>query len=220
MRNMRKFMAALLVLSMMMALCCTASAAKFTERQAAYGLFVEFTGNARGYKAANGGSATDTVVRKGSIGLLVDIEGDQWAKVVVTDGSMNAMGKEKALWFNVKDLEKAKRQKNCYIRCLFVSGGDGLSRQEDIMKFWGLVDKRITVAEKTSLRKHGSLQGKSLGTVKRGQSLTCTGVVAFDTRLVVYFQVKENGKKYFVNAEFIKNWKDVLIEALELEEGI
>ena len=189
MRNMKKLMAALLVLSMIVALCGTASAAKFTERQAAYGLFVDFTGNARGYNAANTASASGIVVRKGSTGLLVEIKGDRWAKVVVTDGSLNAKDRSKELWFDVKNLEKAKHQKKAYIRCIFTAGGDGLSMQEDTLSLSALKGRPIVVAEKTDFRKHGSLQGRSLGTVKRGTTLACTGRVAYDSRLVVYFQI-------------------------------
>lgn len=220
MKNMKKFLAALLVLSMLFAMCGTALAAKFTEEQAAYGLFVAFTHSARGYEKPDLKSKTDIIVKEGSVGLLVDIRGDHWAKVVVTDGTLNAMEKTRELWFNTDYLRKIRRQKSAYIRCIFGSGGDDLSVRDTHIVLKALNGKRITTTGKVNLRKYGSLQGKSQGVIPKGTKLTCTGVVASDSRLVVFFQVRHNDKKYYVSAEYIKDWEDVILEALLEETGI
>lgn len=219
MKNMKKLMAALLVLSMITALCGTAFAAKFTPRQAAEGLFVEFTGSAYGYNSPRNSSRSDTIVKKGSVGLLVGLKGDKWCKVVVTDGTMNAMGQSKELWFGEKYLKKVKDQDYAYIRCIFSSGGNGLSVQEYTTSLEALKGKKIITSGKVNIRPYACLQGNSVGVVKKGKILTCTGVLGYDSRYVFFFQVKYNGKKRFVSAEFIKDWADIVVEALA-QEGI
>ena len=220
MKNMKKFMAALLVLSMLATLCGTAFAEKFTKEEAAYGVFVKFIHSARGYDKPDLKSKSDIIIKHGSIGLLVEVKGDNWAKVVVTDGTMNAKGREKDLWVNTNNLKRVRKQKSAYIRCIFGSGGDDLSVRDTHIVLEALTGKRITTTGKVNLRKYGSLQGKSQGVVPKDTKLTCTGVVASDSRLVVFFQVKYNGKKYYVSAEYIKDWEDVIIEAFEAETGV
>ena len=220
MKNMKKLIAALLVLSIALALTGTAFAkAKFTKNQAAEGLFVKFNSNVYGYNDHRNSSKSKIIVRKNSVGLLVDTYGSKWAQVVVTDGAMNAMGKEKVLWFGVDSLEALEDQESGFISCTFGAGGSGLSEQEGVVKFKALKGKKITLTGKANLRKTGSLKGKSQGVVRKDQKLTCTGKVAYDSRLVVFFQVKYNGNKYYVSSEYVKNWANVIIDAAA-EEGI
>ena len=221
MKNMKKLVAALLVLSMMLTLCGEAMAeAKFTKDQAAEGLFIEFTGTARGYKDHSTKNPSKITVKKGSVGLLDEIYGSKWAKVVITDGTMNSLGKDKALWFNTDYLKAAKDQENAFIACIFSSGGDNMSMKDYKTTLEALKGKKIVTTGRANLRKTGSLQGKSQAVVEKGTKLTCTGGIAFDSRTMGFFQVKYNGKKLWVSAGYIKNWFDVLMDAIAEEIGI
>lgn len=223
MKNLKKLVAALLVLTFALAATGAAFAeAKFTEEQAAEGLYVEFKGTVHGYDKPRNSSKSKIMVKKGSIGLLTEIKGTKWAKVLITDGTMNAMGKSKELWFGTDKLEAVKDQDNAFIRVVFAAGGSGMSveMEGDPLDVKYLKGKKLQTSGKVKLRKTPSLQGKCCGVVKKGVKLTCTGKLDFDSRLVVFFQVKYNGKKYFVSAEYLKNWEKVLMDAFEKELGI
>ena len=223
MKNIRKLIAALLVLTLVLSLTGTAFAkAKFTKKQAASGLFVKFTGTVYGYNKPYASRKSNVIVKKGSVGLLVGVHGSKWAKVLLTDGDMNARGKSKELWFGVDRLEKVKDQDSAYIRVIFASGGSNMSLRvkDGTVTFKSLKGKKIQTTGKVDLRKYSSLEGKSRGVVKKGKKLTCTGKVGFDSRLVVFFQVKYNGKQYYVSAEYIKNWEDILSDAMAAEWSV
>lgn len=223
MKNLKKLVAALLALTFVLGMTSVAFAApKFSKSDVESGLFVKFTGTVYGYKSASTAKRSDIIIRKGSVGLLTKLSGTKWGKVIITDGEMNATGKEKALWFKVDKLEEVEDQDTAYICCYFASGGDNMSLESEgkPIKFKYLKGKKVKLSGNANLRKTASLKGKSCGVVRKGQKLTCTGLVDFDSRVVVFFQVKHNGKKYYVSTQYLKNWADVLLKAIEEEGGI
>lgn len=93
---MKKLIAALLVLTMVLALTGTAFAAcKFQ-----IGDHVKFTKNTVAYSAPRDSKDTDTIVRKGSIARVVDTKGSKWIKL-----QLNYTDATKTGWFKADDLK-------------------------------------------------------------------------------------------------------------------
>ncbi len=205
-RHIPRLVAALLVLSLALAMAGAALAApKFTKEQAKRGQFVKFTGSMYGYNKHRSSSKSNIIVRKGSVGLLINVYGSKWGKVVITDGTMNMEGKEKALWFNVDHLKAIG--KNNYIHCYFGSGGSNLSMRGEHSGKSDLLKGKIKITGKANLRKHYSLEGKSQGTVKKGKKLTLTGRYGVDSRDVIFYQVKYKNKKLYVSQAYTNKSK-------------
>ena len=214
MKNIRKLVAALLVLSMVLALTGTAfAAAKFTK--ADKGVYVKFTGNMYAYNKPSHSSKSKILVRKGSTALITNVSANQkWVRLKITpdvteydekkdEDVVLSAGKE--MWFGVDRLSRVTSERHESIHVTFSSGGSSLSKEEERaydprLKKVG----KVKITGKVNLRKKASLQGKSQGTVKKGTKLTLTGVLGMDTRGVIFFQVKVKNRsgKYFVSEEY------------------
>jgi len=147
MKTMKKLVAALLVLTMVLALTGTAMAGcKFKK-----GTWVKFTKNAYAYDAAKDSKKTSTIVRKGSFACVLDVKGG-FAKIQLTPGysddavkSLGKLGNTKvvvldddgeelyhytcwAYWFKTSTIDTIKEDKHKYYDVTFSNGGNGKSK--------------------------------------------------------------------------------------------
>lgn len=182
MRIMRKMIAVLLVLAVAL------SSAALAET------YVKFTGNARGYKKAGSGK-TNVVIKKGSVSCAEDGLGKKWTKVYVDE--------EHELWFKTKQLKKTKSDD---VKILYYSGGSGRSTYDDEgVHRYKTGKKYVYATGKCNIRKSPGLDGKSLGTLKKGAKLKYLGRRAEDDRGVHWYKVKTTGgKSGWVSEAFTK----------------
>ena len=182
MRIMRRMIAVLLVLAVVL------STAALAET------YVKFTGNARGYKKAGSGK-TNVVIKKGSISCAEDGLGKNWTKVYVDE--------EHELWFKTKQLNKTKSDD---VKIMYYAGGSGRSTYDDEgVHRYKTGKKYVYATGKCNIRKSPGLDGKSLGTLKKGAKLRYLGRRAEDDRGVHWYKVKTaNGKNGWVSEAFTK----------------
>ncbi|MBR0368171.1 MAG: SH3 domain-containing protein [Clostridia bacterium] len=182
MRILRKMIAVLLVLAVAL------SSAALAET------YVKFTGNARGYKKAGSGK-TNVVIKKGSVSCAEDGLGKKWTKVYVDE--------EHELWFKTKQLKKTKSDD---VKILYYSGGSGRSTYDDEgVHRYKTGKKYVYATGKCNIRKSPGLDGKSLGTLKKGAKLKYLGRRAEDDRGVHWYKVKTTGgKSGWVSEAFTK----------------
>ena len=208
MKSMKKFVAALLLLTMVLALASTAFATKEEE----YYKYVKFTGSAYGYeKVTNnyGKNKSSVALRKGSIAYVVAKKGD-WYKIWIHGRGKND---DEALWFNKKYVKELKEYADT--KLIYSSGGSGRSHEWYVDSGFSFAKKAVKTSSKVNLRKSASLAGKSQGVVKKGQKVTLTGKAGVDCRGIVFFEVKYNGKKGFISAESLKGVSKYAAQVLE-----
>ena len=207
MKSMKKFVAALLVLTMVLALASTA----FAYKEVPYSKMVKFTGSAWGYeKVTNnyGKNKSSVALRKGTIGLVVAKKGD-WYKIWIPARA----GKDpEYLWFNKKYVKEGDYDYSYYF---FSSGGSGRSGELFANSGYSFAKKVVKTSGKVNLRKTASLAGKSQGVVKKGKKVTLTGKAGVDSRGAVFFEVKSSGKKGYISQEYLKGVSKYVNEVVE-----
>ena len=217
MKRMKKLIAALLVLTVVLSLGAPALAAsaKFSEKdtnsQNGKLVFAKFKCNLPGYRTHSASGKSDVVVRKGSLAQVVGVYGKKWVKLrLVLSFNMDRPSVER--WFKTDELKRVVdpdfvwepyHEPRYHNKVTFCSGGSGASWQEDVTTDPKLAGKRIKTTGKVNLRKTASLEGKSCGTVKKGQKVTLNGKVGIDTRDAVFFGVTVNKKDYFVSSRYL-----------------
>ena len=202
---MKKFVAMLLVLSMVTVLACTALA-----ESRLVGRYVLLTADSNAYSAAKDSKKTASVAAKGSIGLCEKVCG-KFAKVCVNRyGDLSIY-----TWFKKCNLEITDID---YIAVVWAKGGKGMSvcMKDTITTIPGLKGIQLKVTAHTNLRKNPGLKCKSQGVVEKCDKLKATGRVGFDTRGMLWFEICKSGKKLWVSGHFIE--KTAKITRL-LEEG-
>ena len=205
MNNIRKFLAALLVMSMVLALASTALA--YVDKTA--DKYVIFKGSAYGYKKIwnNYGHKKDfsgVVLRKGSIGHVVSEKGD-WYKIEVPKKSGEGI---EMIYFNKKFTQKAPCESTVLIYSTAGNrdgSGKGVSGDGDFVD--DLKGIKIKTSGKTSLYQLKFAKGddengsmKSMRSVKKGVTVTLIGNVTRDNRGSTYFKVKIGNKKGYIPA--------------------
>ena len=200
---MKKFVAMLLVLSMVVALTCTALA-----ESKLVGNYVQLTADSNAYTAAKSSKKTASVAEKGSVGYCVKVCG-KYAKVLVNRWD------DTYVWFKKCDLKVTDID---YISVHWAKGGKGMSTclKDTITTIPGLKGVMLKVTGHTNLRKNPGLKCKSQGVVEKCDKLKATGRVGFDTRGALWFEICKSGKKLWVSNHFIE--RTALITRL-LEEG-
>ena len=194
---MKKFVAMLLVLTMVLALagaamadCCTAKA----------GMWVEFTKDSNAYTAAKSSKKTENVVQKGSFAMC-DKTCGKYARVIVNE----ADGIKR--WFKICDLKESEFE---FTWIVWAKGGKGMSTClknsiEDspwkAYKGW-----KVKVINHTNLRKNPGLKFKSQGVVEKCDMLKITGRWGMDNRKQGYnwLEVCQKGKKLWISMNFIE----------------
>lgn len=203
MKNMKKFLAALLVLTMVLAMTSVAFAYK--EKPLDEETYVRFKGNAYGYgKVTNnyGRNKSSVCLRKGSVAVAVAKKGD-WYKIGVP--KKKAIDSYEYFWFNKKYVKidsSLEEDSLCYI---FSSGGSNRSVEGDLEEDDESIAKmKVKTSGKVDLRKKHSLEGKSLGTIKSGKTVTLTGKWGEDNWHVRFFQVKYGKKTGYIAETYIR----------------
>lgn len=213
MNNLKKLIAALLVLTMVLALTGSAMAAcKFKEWDC-----VKFTKNSTAYKT-KGGKATDTIVRKGSCALVKQVCGN-WAELYLDYDF------ELTRWFKAGNLKLAQGKKLhealLPIYVIYSQGGTGMSSKiEDFV--WQDQDepddeldflcyrispdcmKHVKAKASTWLHKEPSLKKNYGKALHKGDKVAYRRVYSFDSRFVMFYGVKYKGKCLWVSEGYTK----------------
>ena len=195
MKNMKKIVAALLVLTMVMALAGTAAmaASKWV------GNYVVLTEDANAYTGPKSSKKTDSVAKEGSRGLCVDTCGS-YAKVVVN------MGDGTTAWFKKCDLDVDANQDLPVILFIWAKGGKGMSKclKNTIGTNKAIFHGKIKVTGHTNLRKNPGMKFKSQGVVEKCDKLKLTGRYGYDNRPIAWLEVCKDGKKLWISTMFVE----------------
>ena len=193
---MKKFIAALLVMSMVLALATTAFAYKDKDADK----YVLFKGSAYGYKKVynNYGHSKDfsnVVLRKGSIAHVVAVKGD-WYKIEIPKKSGNGV---ELIYFNKKFTKKAPTDE---VFLIYSTAGNRRGNGAEMASFVVAAIKgiKIKTSGSTKLYKEGSLKSKVIKSMKKGKTVKLTGTIARDARNNTYFEVKYGKKTGFIPA--------------------
>ena len=198
MKSFKKFVAALLVLTMVLAMSSVAFAAKAKFTKKDIGTSVEFTGSLYGYDKHCAYKKSNVIVKKGSIAIIKSVYGKKWVELELTeDGKVTK-------WFGVDKL-KGVADMPLYARVIFGSGGAGISKPSgdisDVVKAYK--NKKVKTTGKVKMHKNPSLSGKKLLSVPKGKKVTLTGRVGMDNCGVLFFEAKYKGKKGFISMGYL-----------------
>jgi len=221
MKHMRKLLAAMLVLVLVLSLGGTALAAtvKFTkgDTSAEKLVFAKFQSDLRGYTGHNTSRRSNVVILKGSLAQVVGVYGTSWVKLRLVT-SCNVDHPDLNMWFRTYHLKRVEdpdfvlepyHAPRYHSKVTFKDGGSGHTWQKDVNTDPKLVGRRVKVTGKVNLRKSASLAGKSCGVVRKGEKVTLNGKVGIDCRDVVFFGVTIHRRDYFISSRFldIKGYK-------------
>ena len=186
---MKKFIAALLVLTMVLSLASAAMAACDIRA----GMWVEFKRDSAAYTAAKSSKKTASEVQKGSIAKCVKVCG-KYAKLLVNETAGTCR------WFKTADLEESEYS---FTLVIWAKGGKGMStctKKHYFVK--ELKGVKVKVTGHTNLRKNPGMKFKSQGVVEKGDKLKMTGYVGTDDRPVLWVEVCKDGKKLWLSEAF------------------
>ena len=195
---MKKFVAMLLVLSMVLVLASAAMA-----ESDLVGNYVQLTADSNAYTAAKSSKKTASVAAKGSIGFCVKVCG-KYAKVCV-----NVAG-DTYVWFKKCDLKVVDASG---VLVIWAKGGKGMStcRKATIGTNKALFNGKIKVTGHTNLRKNPGMKFKSQGVVEKCDKLKLTGRYGYDNRNVAWLEVCKNGKKLWVSTMYVALTADQIL---------
>lgn len=215
MSKMKKLVAALLVLTMVLALAGSAMASCSIKQYDC----VKFTKNTVAYNC-KGGKATSTIVRKGSYAVVKKICGN-WAELWLNPNE------EVTGWFKTDNLKVAPNGKKIgtgayasyiYYYVIYSQGGVGKSSQlfvyddEDPTDEFDYNDIRISpdcykhvkATAKVWLHKEASLKKNYGVALHKGDKLTYRRQWGVDTREIIFYGVKYKGKCLWVSSAYSK----------------
>jgi len=201
MKNVKKIVAALLVMMMVLALASTA----FAYKEEAIDYKVRFKGSAWGYDHVTnqyGKGKSSVAIRKGSV-LWASAKKGNWYKIWLPGrGDSEAI----ALWF-CGDYLKTEVEDDW--KLVYSSGGSGRSLPEDVTETIAAKYKKVAIAKagrRSNIRKTASLKGKSLGVLRYGKTLKLhpDHIKQMDLRGVWFYKVLYNGKPAWISAEYTK----------------
>lgn len=188
---MKKFISALLVLTMVLALASTAMAACDISKG-----WVKFTKNAYTYSAPKSSKKNVSAVKCGSVAEC-DKVCNNFARVIVS------MSGDKR-WFKASALKQVTDKEKQVFHVVWAKGGKDMSLVDiKKTKLLGLTGK-VKVTGHTNLRKQPSLECKSQGVVESGKCLKLTGYVGRDDRGVIWYEVCYKGQKLWLSDNFAK----------------
>ena len=187
---MKKFVSALLVLTMVLAVASAAVAACNIKA----GMWVEFKKDSPAFTEAKSSKETNNVVAKGSRAKCDKVCG-KYARLIVNSASNIKR------WFKAADLKQASVETE---RVIWAKGGKGMSSKTEI----SYVDKHlkgkyVKVSGHTNLRKSPSLHCKSQAVVEKGQLLKLAKHIGFDDRDVIWYEGCYKGRKLWLSSNFI-----------------
>ncbi len=220
---MKKLVAALLVLTMVLALTGSAMAGcKFSIHQ-----YVKFNKNAYAYTEPKNSKKTNdpaTIVSKGSIGCVEGISGN-WVRVRLTPygtgGNFTCpdYGTCWTAWFKSGDLKASKAAAlTSDVLVRFSNGGVGLSKplyrdaagnfiyykDEGAYRISDNCYKHVKATAKVWLHKTPSLSNSYGKALKKDQKVKYRRAWSLDERLVPFYGVRYNGKCLWVSSLYTK----------------
>lgn len=188
---MKKFVAALLVFTMILALASTAMAAtKFVKDD-----WVVLKKNSTAYTAARSSKATKNVAEKGSVARVVR-ECGNYVKVIVNKKAGTTV------YFKKCNLALYTGKEDPYILVFWAKGGRGMSADIDWIEDYMPEMTKVKVTGHTNLRKNPGMESKSQGTVEKGDVLKFKGKMGYDDRGVGWFKICIKGKILWVSSHF------------------
>lgn len=213
MKNVKKLIAALLVLTMVLALASTAMA----DCKIKVGDCVKFTKNTVAYKC-KGGKPSSTVVRKGSYALVKRVCGD-WVELY-----LNILDETVTRWFKTDNLKVSATGKkigpDTYLNIYVVYSEGGVGKSAELMTFddkdptdeLDFDDYRISpdcykhvkATGKVWLHKESSLKKNYGVALHKDEKVKYRRKWGYDTRLVIFYGVKYKGKCLWVSSEYSK----------------
>ena len=219
MKTMKKLVAALLVLTLVLALTATAMAGcKFSIHD-----YVKFNKNAVAYSDTRDSKSTDTIISKGSIGCVEGYVGN-WVRVRLTPygtgGNFTCpdYGTCWTAWFKSGDLKASVASDvtgDVLVR--FSQGGVGLSKPgiRDEEGFYFFKDKgdtrisdecykKVQATAKVWLHKTPSLSDSFGKALRKDQKVNYRRVYSFDDRGVMFYGVWKSGKCVWVSSLYSK----------------
>ncbi len=192
MKNMKKIVAALLVLTMVLAFAGAALAESHLVNR-----YVYLTKDSNAYTAPKSSKKTESVASKDSVGYCVKVCGD-YAKVLVN------VADDTYCWFKKCNLKVYKLEGPVLV--VWTKGGKGMStcRKSTIDCDKSVFHGKIKVIAHTNLRKNPGLKFKSQGVVEKCDKLKMTGRYGYDNRGVAWIEVCKDGKKLWVSSMFVE----------------
>ena len=195
---MKKIIAAMLVLTMVLALGSTALASHCVSA----GMYVKFCKDTPAYTEAKSSKETTNVVQKGSTAWCDKICG-KYARVIVN------VSADTKCWFRISDLCPADGD-HLYTRVVWARGGKGMStcRKSSISYIRAIKGFYVKVTGHTNLFRNPGMKFSSQGMVEKGKLLKLTGYTGFDDRGVMWVQVCFKGKKVWLSTNFVNSRSD------------
>jgi len=189
----RKFVAALLVLTMVVALCSTAFALTA-------GTTYKFTNTTYGYNADK--TKSNVIIKKGSFGeytgRFIKINGEKKVEIDFGNGTV--------LFFPEKYISSRfiPSIQGLYLP-LYGAGGNNVSRPLNLIPDqYPSMKKVVVTGGSVNVRKTYALRGHSLGTVHKGDKLRYLHQMGVDTRGVIFYKVKFGKKVGWISGVYLK----------------
>lgn len=215
---MKKLIAALLVMTMVLALAGSAMAENICV-----GDFVKFTKNGYAYsepKAYKKVSDPEVIVRKGSFAKAIAKKGD-YVFLQLTPGYLDEdLGNTYEVatglwawgyWFKTDVLDTIKKESNKYISVVFGNGGNGKSKvvRENIPDAgdFQLTDsskKHVKATAKVWMHYNASLSRSYGRALHKDDKVTYRRVYGIDTRGTFFWGIKYKGKCLYVSGAYSK----------------
>lgn len=212
MNKMKKLVAALLVLTMTLALLGSAMAdCKFKE-----GACVKFTKNTVAYNC-KGGKATSTIVRKGSLAIINRVSGN-WVELILDYYGVTRWFKTDNLVVTTKGKYIKELGEELYIYVTYSQGGVGKSRElmtfddaDNVEEFdldnWRISPdcmKHVKATASVWLHKESSLRKNYGAALHKGDKVTYRRRWGFDSRFIKFYNVRYKGKCLWVSSRYTK----------------
>ena len=204
MKNVKRIVAALLVMMMVLALASTA----FAYKEKPIECKVRFKGTAWGYDHVtnqHGKGKSDVAFRKGSV-MYAHLKKGSWYGIWVPGRGDDIDGI--TLWFS-GDYLKEVDEDTPVVR-LYSSGGSGRTMaDEEMVDTIPAKYKKVAIAKagrRSNIRKSASLAGKSLGVLRYGKTLKLhpDHIKQMDYRGVWFYKVLYNGKPAWISEQYTK----------------
>ena len=217
MKDMKKLIAALLVLALALAL----NGAALASCQFSKGTRVEFKRNAAAYFDHYNCEKSDTVVRKGSIAVVRRTYGDNWVELY-----LNAGDESKTAWFKTSSLKKTckvveieagSKTWEVYVFVCYAKGGENGSDTymgpfNDSGKWFDdggyriseNCYKRVKATGNVWMHKEPSLNRQCKTALRKNDKVSYRRKWALDDRLVPFYGIRYRGKCLWVSAQYSK----------------
>ena len=203
MKNMKKFAAALIVMSLILALASTA----FAYKEEAVVLRMKFTGSAWGYEKVtnqHGVNKTDVAFRKGTVWYAVAKKGNWYKMPVLAEGGDSY----DEYWFNGDYLKKVSE--DTPLKLVYSSGGYKRTIEYTLdakVKYAKYKTVKVQDGRRVNIRKGPGLTYASLGRKGKGHGyklyLHKDHMVVTDSRGVDWLHVKAYNGDSWVSMEYI-----------------